>query len=84
MGKKQIGSARSAERRGVDVSGRDSRVNQLAAIGFDQIQKDVCWQFAVAGSAGGKKQQRILFADGIRFFDLAKEVSGVGELGFEV
>ncbi len=68
----------------MDVFPQYSRVYQLAAIGFDQVQKDACRQLAVARSAGREEQQRVFFADGIRFLDLAEEISGVGELGLEV
>ena len=63
---------------------RYSRVYQLAAIGFDQVQKDVCRQFAVARSPGGKEQQRIFFADGIGFLDFAEKIGSVSELGFKI
>src|SRR5580704_14765939 len=67
----------------MDVLGRHSCVNQLAAIGLDQIQKDVCRQFAVAGSTGSEKQERILIAHGVGFFHFVEKIGGVGELGFK-
>ena len=54
------------------------------AIGFDQIQKDFCWQFTVPRSPRRHEQQRILFANRVRLFDLAKQLLCINKLRFEL
>ena len=57
---------------------------QLAAVGLHQIEENLLGQLAVAGSASRQKQQRILFADRIRFLDLTEQFAAILELGFEL
>lgn len=63
----------------------DSGVEQLAAVGFDEIKEDFFGQdiFAVSGSAGGEEEQRIAFVDFVGLFGFVEEIGGVGELRFE-
>jgi hypothetical protein len=83
VGEELVGMAVGAERRGVDVLLEDTGGEQLLAVGFDQIQKNLDWKFAVSGSARGEEEQRIFFADRVGFLHFVKQAGGVGELRFE-
>lgn len=63
---------------------RHPGIEQLPAIGFDQVEKNLNGKIAVPGGARREKQHGIFFAHGVRLFDLVEERPGVGELGFEV
>ena len=57
---------------------------QLAAVGFHQVEKDFFWQDAVAGSTRRQEEQRILLADRIRILDFVKQFASVFELRLEL
>lgn len=84
MGKQQVNAAGSAKRRSENVPGKDSGVDQLAPVGFDQIEKNRFRQLAVSGGPSTEKQQRIFFAHRLGFLDLAKQLAGVVELRLEL
>lgn len=64
--------------------GRHPRGDQLAAVGLHQIEVNFLRQLAVAGSSSRQKQQRILFANRVRFLDFAKQFAAILELGLEL
>src|ERR1700722_11444660 len=84
IGEQQISAATGAHWRRFDALRGDARADQLAAIRFREIEKNLRREFAVAGGAGGQKQERIFFVDGIGIFDFAEQLRGVGKLGLEL
>ena len=62
----------------------DPSGQQLATIGFHQVEEDFLGQTAVAGSASRQEEQRILLADRIRIFDFVKQFASVLELRLEL
>jgi hypothetical protein len=82
--KQRIGTARSTQRRCADAFRRHSRGEQLATVRFHQIEENFLGQLTVTGSSSRQKQQRILFADRIRFLDFTKQLAAILELGFEL
>ena len=69
-----------AERRAFDVLVRHSRGQKLLTIGFHQVEENLVGQFAVTGGAGGEKEERIFFPDGIRVLHLVKQLVRIGKL----
>ena len=55
-----------------DAFGGDACVEQLAAVGFNEVQVDLGADVGVAWGAGGEKEQGI-FADGVGVIDLAED-----------
>src|SRR5882724_754119 len=82
--KQQVGVARCTQRRGADVLCCNPGREQLAAIGFDEVEKYLFRQFAVARRSRCQKKQRVFLADGVRFLDFAEKSSSIFELRFEL
>lgn len=55
----------------------------MLAVGFNEVQEKLRWEFAMPRSAGSQKQQRVFFAYRVRFFDFAKQFGSVRKLRFE-
>ena len=60
------------------------RREQLATIGFDEVEKYLFRQFAVARRSRCQKKQRVFLADGVRLLDFAEKFSSIFELRFEL
>ena len=83
VGEVAIGLATGAVAEDVDGLRAESGVEELAAVGLEEIQMEAGADGAVAGGALGEEEERIFFADGVRVVDLAEEFRRVGELGGE-
>ena len=83
MREEQIQAAGSALSEVGDIFCRNSRVEELSAVCFRQIEKDFLWQLAVPGSPRRQEQQWILLVDLICLFGFAEKLTAITELGFE-
>lgn len=83
VGKQDVGAAGGAESDFRDIFRGESGVEQLAAVGFGQVEEDLLGQFTVAGGARSQEEQRIFFVDLVRLFGDAEETASITELRFE-
>ena len=58
-------------------------VEELTAVGFEEVEVDLRAEVGVAGSAGGEEEHGVFVADGVGVVDLGEESGRVGELAFE-
>lgn len=83
MREEQVCVAVGASARGADGGRLYACVEELAAIGFDEIEMQLRADGGVAGSALGEEEHGVFGSDGIGIVDLAKELAGVAELRLE-
>ena len=81
VGKTRAGGALADDR---DLRGIEAGIEELAAVGFDEVEVNLRADVGVAGSARGEEEQRIFVADGIGVVDLGEERGRVGELALKV
>ena len=72
MRKVSIGAAAGAVALNKDVFRTEAGIEQLAAIGFNEVEMKTGTKIAVAGRTRGEKQHRIFFFDRVRVEDLRK------------
>src|SRR5580698_3741124 len=83
VGKIAIRPAAGAVALDEDVFWAETRIEELATIGFDQIEMQSGPEVAVARRAGGEEEQRIFFFHRVGVVDLGEKLRRIDELRFE-
>jgi len=83
VGEEAIGVAAGAGASRKDAARAEAGVDQLATVGFDQVEVQAHHGRRVAGRALIQEEHRVFEADGIGIVDLGEKVARICELGFE-
>src|SRR5215831_8172704 len=78
IAEQQVIAAHGAQRRSADVRFRNPRVKQLAAVGCDQVEKNLLRQMflAVPGCTRREEEQRVALVNLVSVPGLPKQFSG--------